>query len=159
MRHEVVHAARSLRARNLNRPDRSGSSRRASDAARTDTHAGTRAAAISFDARAHERIHQGGGLESKATYFLPRARAAKSNDNIEQLDSGAPASNRLAQQPAQQIPVDRAPELLASDDITHSSVRTNSSEREQLQMFTVDAAAALEYACKRCGPSQTVTLN
>jgi len=118
-----------------------------------------RAATISFNARAHEEIHQCRGLERKAAYFRPRASAPEPKDDIERLDSGTPAPNRLAQQSAQQIPIDRAAELFAGDDITHPSVRKSRGERKQLQILTVDAAAALKYTRKRCGPSQTMTLD
>src|SRR5438034_1575506 len=81
-------AARSLRARSPSSSDRSDSSRRASGAARTDTHAGKRAISISFNARAHEDIHQCRGLERKAAYIRPRARTPKSKNDIEHVDSG-----------------------------------------------------------------------
>ena len=142
--HEASHGARSLHERNPSNSDRSGSSRRASGAARTDTHAGTQAAAASLGSRSREDIHQRRGLERNCAHRRPRHRAPKPEDDVERLDSGTLAPNGLAQESAQQIPVDRAPELFAGDDITHSPMRTSGGERKQLQIFTVDAAAALK---------------
>jgi hypothetical protein len=106
-----------------------------------------------------EDIHQRRGLERNGAYLRPRDGAPKPEDDIERLDSGTLAPDGFAQESAQQIPVDRAADLFAGDDITHSSVRTSGGERKQLQIFTVDAAAALKYTCKRRSPSQTMTLD